>query len=150
MAGHAVGGGLALGLCCDLVLLGRESRYGCPFTTMGFTPGMGTTRLLELAFGPYVAAEMMFGGEMVRGSRFEHAALVNRVLPRAEVARHARKLAARIADRPRHVLALLKQSLGLPKRLAFEQALVSESQMHALCFANPQTRALIEERYEDP
>ena len=31
MAGHAIGGGLTLGLCCDMILLGEQSRYGCTF-----------------------------------------------------------------------------------------------------------------------
>src|ERR1051325_9999850 len=43
MEGHAVGGGLALGVCADIVLMANESRYGCTFMKMGFTPGMGTT-----------------------------------------------------------------------------------------------------------
>ncbi len=43
--GHAVGGGLVFGLACDMVVLARESRYGSNFMDLGFTPGMGTTRL---------------------------------------------------------------------------------------------------------
>ena len=42
-----IGGGFALGLCADVILLARESRYGCTFMNLGFTPGMGTTSLLE-------------------------------------------------------------------------------------------------------
>ena len=52
MAGHAIGGGLALGLCADIILLSRESRYGASFMNMGFTPGMGITKLLEHVMSP--------------------------------------------------------------------------------------------------
>ena len=31
MEGHAIGGGLALGLCADIAILAEESRYGCSF-----------------------------------------------------------------------------------------------------------------------
>src|SRR5262245_35078294 len=31
MEGHSVGGGLALGMCADIVLMAEESRYGCTF-----------------------------------------------------------------------------------------------------------------------
>ena len=46
-----------LGLACDVALVAEESRYGCSFMNMGFTPGMGTTRLLASAVGEHIAAE---------------------------------------------------------------------------------------------
>src|SRR5688500_18137264 len=36
--GHALGGGLAVALCADMVVMSSESRYGCTFMKMGFTP----------------------------------------------------------------------------------------------------------------
>jgi len=147
MAGHAVGGGLVLGLCCDVVLMARESRYGCSFMNMGFTPGMGTTRLLSLAVGEYVAAEMMYGGQFFRGRHFERCGGINYVLPRSDVEPKATELAQRIAEKPRHALELLKRSLSLSKRTAFETARTTESLMHEISFAHPETAALIEEQY---
>lgn len=149
MEGHAVGGGLVLGLACDVVLLGRESRYGCSFMNMGFTPGMGTTRLLQDAVGEHRAAEMMFGGQFFRGSHFEAASGINYVLPRHRVWPKAMSVASRIADKPRHALELLKRSLSLRKRLLFEEARTMESMMHEICFARPETAALIEENYAE-
>lgn len=61
--GHAVGGGLVMAVCCDMILLSRESRYGAVFMSMGFTPGMGCTTLLEECMGPFIASEMMFSGK---------------------------------------------------------------------------------------
>jgi polyketide biosynthesis enoyl-CoA hydratase PksI len=150
MEGHAVGGGLALGLACDLVLLARESRYGCTFMNLGFTPGMGTTRLLAEAVGPYLAAEMMYGGELLRGSRLEGRAVVNRVLPRAEILPRALELAARIAEKPRPALLALKRWLSLPRRRAFEETRTVEALLHELCFARPETAARIREAYVRP
>jgi polyketide biosynthesis enoyl-CoA hydratase PksI len=146
MAGHAVGGGLVFGLCCDIVLMARESRYGFNFMEMGFTPGMGTTRLVQAALGDPLAAEMMYGGQYFKGRRFERS-LVNYVLPRAEVERKAHAIAARFADKPRFALALLKRSLGLSRRRAFDEARTMESMMHEICFAHPETKARIEENY---
>lgn len=150
MAGHAVGGGLTLGLCCDIVLMAKESSYGCSFMNMGFTPGMGTTRLLQMAMGEFVAAEMMYGGQFFHGSHFEGRSNINHVLPSEKVQGRAVKIARRIADKPRHALELLKRSLSLPKRQAFEEARTTESFMHELCFSREETLALIQERYEEP
>ncbi|MFH1532641.1 MAG: polyketide synthase [Pseudomonadota bacterium] len=145
--GHAVGGGLALALCCDVLVLARESRYGCSFMNMGFTPGMGITRSLQHAVGPYVAAEMMFGGQFFKGSHFEQAAGINYVLPRDDVYPKALQLARRIAEKPRPALTALKRHLSLPRRQAFEETITAETFMHQLCFADPQTARRIQENY---
>lgn len=147
MSGHAVGGGLAFGLCCDMVFLARESRYGCSFMNMGFTPGMGTTRLVQLAVGEYRANEMMFGGQFVKGARLQSGAGVNEVLPRDRVLPRALSLARRIAEKPRHALELLKRYLSLPRRQAFEETRTVESFMHQVCFASPETARIIRENY---
>lgn len=147
MAGHAVGGGLVFGLACDVVLLGKESRYGANFMELGFTPGMGTTRLLQIAVGEHVAAEMMYGGQYFRGSHFEGKGSINYVLPKQKVESRARKVAQRFADKPRFALSLLKRSLALPRRKAFEEARAVESMMHEVCFSRPETRERIAENY---
>lgn len=147
MAGHAVGGGLVFGLSCDVVLLGKESNYGTNFMDMGFTPGMGTTRLIQLALGEHLAAEMMFGCQYFRGAHFDGRSHVNYVLAKAKVESKALKVARRMSDKPRFALELLKRSLVAPRRELFEQARTMESMMHEICFAHPETRARIAENY---
>jgi polyketide biosynthesis enoyl-CoA hydratase PksI len=77
MAGYGVGGGFALGIAADIVLLGKESRYCLNFLNMGFTPGMGTTVLFEHILSPALAHELMFTGEARLGRDFEGRSGVN-------------------------------------------------------------------------
>ncbi len=147
MEGHAVGGGLTFGLACDMVVMAQESRYGTNFMDLGFTPGMGTTRLLQFAMGEYVAAEMMYGCQYFKGRQLEGKAQINAIVPKAEVLAKARKIAARFTDKPRFAIEMLKRQLALPRRLAFEEARTSEALMHQVCFAAPETRERIRERY---
>jgi polyketide biosynthesis enoyl-CoA hydratase PksI len=147
MEGHAIGGGLALGLCADIVLIARESRYGCPFMNLGFTPGMGLTRLLEHVLSPAVAHEMLYSGEPFKGGHFEGRGGFNYVLPRAEVRARAFDVAQRIAEKPRVALLALKQTLALPKRQAFMSAHAAETLMHQITLAHPGLRRHIEEHY---
>jgi len=149
MEGHAIGGGLALGLSCDLVVLARESRYGASFMNMGFTPGMGSTRLLEWALSPALVAELLFTGATKRGRELEGRAGVNAVVPRAEVMARALDLAERIAEKPRSALTLLKRTLSLPRRRAFEESLTLESFMHQITLRDPATLAGIEEHHAE-
>ncbi len=134
MAGHAVGGGLCLGLCADMVLMARESRYGANFMDLGFTPGMGATALLEHALSPAVAHELLYTGELRRGDAFAGASGVNHVVPRAEVVPRAVDVALRIASKPRACVELLKRSLSLPRRRRYEAALTLETLMHTITF----------------
>jgi polyketide biosynthesis enoyl-CoA hydratase PksI len=143
MEGHAVGGGLTLGLCCDIVMMAEESRYGCSFMNMGFTPGMGTTRLLSLAVGDYIAAEMMLSGTFYRGKHFKGRTQINAILPRKELWAKAEQMAASIAEKPRFALELLKRDLSLHKRRLFEEARTNEVAMHQICFTQPETAARI-------
>jgi polyketide biosynthesis enoyl-CoA hydratase PksI len=135
MEGHAVGGGLALGLCADIILMAEESRYGCTFMKMGFTPGMGTTRFLEHAVSPAIAAEMLFTGKTFRGSELQGKCGVNYILPRAAVLPKALDLAADIAEKPRRSLTLLKQTLSRSRKKIYDSALEDESRMHRESFA---------------
>ncbi len=150
MEGHAVGGGLALGICCDMVIMARGSRYGCSFMNMGFTPGMAITRLLQLAVGDYLANEMMYAGEFIKGKHFEGRGNINYVLPRAQVYSKALSIARRIAEKPRFAIESLKRYLSLPRRQAFEETRTIESFMHQLCFSRPETLENIRENYARP
>ncbi len=139
MEGHATGGGLILGLSCDIVIMANESSYGCPFMNMGFTPGMGITGLLRYSMGEYLAAEMLFAGQYFRGSRFKERSLINYIEPKDKVFPKAIDIASRIAEKPRSALELLKRTLSLQRRKSFEEASTLESFMHEICFKDPKT-----------
>ncbi len=145
MEGHAIGGGLALGICADIVLIARESRYGCSFMNLGFTPGMATTRILEQLVSSAVAHEMLFTGQPLKGSHFEYRSGFNYILPRGEVMAKAMDLAARIAEKPRVPLLLLKSVLSMSKRALFEQARTVETLMHQISFQGTDVERLIQE-----
>lgn len=146
MAGHATGGGFALGLAADLVLIAAECRYGFTFMNLGFTPGMGSTALCEHTLSPAVAHELLYTGELRRGSDLATTG-INHVLPRAQVRPKALDLAARIAAKPRRSVEILKRTLSLPRRRAFEASITHESLMHQLTLAAPGLARQIEDDY---
>jgi 4-carboxy-3-alkylbut-2-enoyl-[acp] decarboxylase len=145
MQGHAIGGGLALGVCADLCVVARESRYCASFMNLGFTPGLGLTELLELYFGPALAHEMLLTGTAFRGSHFEGKTGFNYVLPRSQVLAKALDLAALLAEKPRLSLLSLKLSLSSRKRELFEAARTRECLMHQITFPLPDVERLIRE-----
>ncbi|MGB1275793.1 MAG: enoyl-CoA hydratase-related protein, partial [Nannocystaceae bacterium] len=104
---------------------------------------------LQRAVGEYLAAELMYGCQYMRGKQIGERGLINHVVAPERVEAKALSIARRIADKPRNALRLLKRSLSLPRKQAFEEARTVESMMHEICFAAPETRARIAENYRE-
>lgn len=149
MAGHAVGGGLLVGLWCDVAFLAEESLYGANFMALGFTPGMGSTIALEAAFGGSLAREMLYTGRLLKG-RDLGGPLARYVAPRAQVVSRAVVLAQEVATAPRAALVELKRALAEVRRAAAGPAVEREREAHRRLFAQPETARAIEERYPEP
>lgn len=77
MQGHAIGGGLGLGIVCDMRVANREARYGANFVRLGLHPGMATTYLLPRLMGVPRAVEFLLTGRIVSGAEAAEAGLVN-------------------------------------------------------------------------
>ncbi len=148
--GHAVGGGLVLALCSDMVVAARESRYGAVFMNLGFTPGMGATVLLQELVGPFTANEMMFTGKRFRGSELEgRGTHFNYILPRERVFPKARDIALQIGEKQLESVYLLKFALSARKKKLLVDARLQEELMHRVSFRFPETRQTINELYPD-
>lgn len=147
LEGHAVGGGLVVALCCDVLVAAEERRYSMNFTDMGFTPGAGSTSLLPLLAGHHFASEMLMTAKYYKGRDLKHRGFFNEVVPAREVVPAAMDLCRRMAVKPKHVLELLKETLAAPKRKAIHDAMAREALMHQRCFSHPESIARIEEAY---
>ncbi|MEW5814771.1 MAG: polyketide synthase [Spirochaetota bacterium] len=148
MEGHAVGGGLVMALCCDIVVAALESRYGVVFMSMGFTPGMGCTKLLEGLVGPFIAAEMMYTGKRFKGRELAAKSTnVNYILPKNQVLQKARDIALQMCEKNVKSLYLLKYALSAQKKKLLVDARVQEDFMHRISFSFPETKDTINKLY---
>jgi 4-carboxy-3-alkylbut-2-enoyl-[acp] decarboxylase len=149
LAGHAIGGGLLVGLWCDAVVLAEESLYGANFMALGFTPGMGATAAVPKAFGPFLGRRLLFTGQLMTGREIRDAGcpLSHTVHPCAEVRDRALAVAREMAEAPRAALVLLKQTIAARRQEALERALDAEQRCHAALFAGGQTFDEIASRY---
>lgn len=147
MEGHAIGGGLALGLCADVAVLAEESRYGCSFMNMGFTPGMGITKLMEHYMSPALAQEMQYTGKFYQGRDLIGKTNFNYILPKADVLDKANALAESMAEKPRKALSVLKRYQSMARRKLFEETYSIETMMHELTFNEEEILKIIKENY---
>ena len=143
MQGHAIGGGLVMGLYCDLVVMSRESVYSTNFMRYGFTPGMGGTFIVPHKLGQALGVEMLLTGSNYRGADLERRGVGFPVVPRTEVMDHALRLAENLAEKPRTSLTTLKRHLTEPVRTALPATISSEVAMHARTFHQPEVRERI-------
>lgn len=147
LEGHAVGGGFMLAVYCDVLVAAESSRYGVNFTGMGFTPGVGTVSLLPAVMGHHFASEMILTAKAYKGRELAGRGLFNRVVPKSEVRTVALDLARSMAEKPRHVLGMMKDALALPRRQALLGGMHQEHLMHEICFGRADTKAMIESTY---
>lgn len=127
--GDTLGGGLALMLACDLLVLASRSRHCANFMTLGITPGMGITHLLGSLLGSALAHELLYTGRSIRAEEFPSGS-VNAVVEQSDVRTRAESLAWSIASNDRDNLRLLKATLTLPRREALLRAMSMEALMH--------------------
>jgi polyketide biosynthesis enoyl-CoA hydratase PksI len=144
MQGHALGGGLVVGLYADALVLAEESLYSSNFMKYGFTPGMGATLVMPLKLGHALASEMMLTARNYYGGELRRRGVAFPVVARRDVIPTALQTAREIAEKPRASLALLKQRLNAQLVAALPEAVERELEMHAVSFALPEVRARIE------
>jgi 2-(1,2-epoxy-1,2-dihydrophenyl)acetyl-CoA isomerase len=129
--GTAAGGGMHLALACDLVVAAEESKFIEVFIRRGIAPDGGGAWLLARLVGIQKAKELFFFGDDVPAVEAYRLGLVNRVVPRAELAATVEALAARLASGPTKAIGMAKwltnRSLDVDRATAFlDEAMAQE------------------------
>ncbi len=134
--GHAVGGGLALALACDLRYAAEDARLSVNFARLGLHPGMASTLTLPRAIGAARALELFYTGRVVSGREAEGLGLVNRAVPREELLSTALETARTIAAGAPLVVRMLKRAVYQGLESAVAAAVEYESFCQAITFGS--------------
>jgi enoyl-CoA hydratase len=112
ISGLALGGGLELAACCDIIVAGESARFGLPEIKIGaFPAGGGTLRVTQLV-GPMLAKRLMMLGDPIDAAQALQWGLASFVAPDAELARDTTSLARRLSDSPALALQYLKLAIA--------------------------------------
>ncbi|MCU1391060.1 MAG: Enoyl-CoA hydratase/isomerase [Ilumatobacteraceae bacterium] len=111
--GFAVGGGMELVLCCDLVVAASNARFGLPEVKRGLMADFGGAFRTAVALPPNIAREMLLTGDDLSADRAERLGFVNVLAEPGRVLERALELAERIcANAPLAVRASLATVAG--------------------------------------
>lgn len=133
ITGHALGGGLELGLCTDLRVLGGTAKVGLPESTLGIIPGAGGTQRLTRLIGPSNTKRLIFSGRVITASEALQFGIAS------DVSEAPYEAALTWLD---SVLGNSPLSIALAKRaIAFhgdlERGLDYERTLYEVCLASP-------------
>ncbi len=141
--GPCLGGGLQLALCCDLRVAAEDATFGLSAVSHGIIPGLAAYRLPRfIGMGP--AREMMLLGETWSAARASEHALVDRVVPGAELESCAHALALRLAEAPRAALAATRDLVLGCFDLTLAEFLEKYVAAQRRCRADVETRAKLD------
>lgn len=108
--GACIAGGLMLAWVCDLIVAADDAFFADPVVRMGI-PGVEYFAHPWM-LGPRAAKELLFTGDRFDARRAYELGMVNRVVPRDQLAPETRAIAGRIAEMPRFGLALTKRAVN--------------------------------------
>jgi enoyl-CoA hydratase/carnithine racemase len=106
--GFALGGGMELVLCCDIVIANQYAKLGLPEIKLGLIPGGGGTQRSVAKLGRNRANFLLMTGAIVPASEFVAAGLVNEIVDVDRLMPRALELAEMIAAEPAAAIEGLK------------------------------------------
>jgi len=122
--GYALGGGLELVLCCDLVVASSTATFGLPEVKRGLMPDFGGAFRVSRVVPVNVAREMLLTGDPLSAERAERLGFVNAITEPGSALAGALDLAERIcANAPlavREALAVVNAEVNGDERDRWE------------------------------
>jgi enoyl-CoA hydratase/carnithine racemase len=146
--GPAVGGGLAVAACCDLVYATPDARFGAPVArTLGNCVSPATTARMRAALGRALATELLLTGRLATAEEAVAAGFVRAIVEPADLDDVVADLLARVSRCAPLSLAAAKE---LGRRLDDQASAVEQDDIYARVYGSADfaegVRAFLEHR----
>ena len=148
--GFALGGGLELALCADIIVAGEGARLGLPEVKLGILPGGGGTQKLARLVGSKRAMLLLMTGKMFSATEALAMGVISEVAPTGQALPRALEIAAEIAAMPPIAVMQIKEIVNAGLNAPLDTALMLERKALLLQFATSDQkegmRAFLEKR----
>jgi enoyl-CoA hydratase/carnithine racemase len=138
--GHALGGGLELALCADIILAARGVKVGNPEPKLGIMPGGGATQRLVRSLGWHRAMRLLLTADAIPAETAEAWGLVAEVCDAADLPARTLAVAETIAALPPVALAAIKRAARAGAALPLEEGLALEKEAFVEVFSTADAR----------
>jgi enoyl-CoA hydratase/carnithine racemase len=148
--GFALGGGLELALCADIIVAGEGARLGLPEVKIGILPGGGGTQKLARLVGRQRAMLLLMTGKMFSAAEAFSMGVISELAATGQALPRAIEIAREIAGMPPIAVMQIKEIVNAGLNAPLETALMLERKALLLQFATSDQkegmRAFLEKR----
>ncbi|MFC7440000.1 enoyl-CoA hydratase-related protein [Laceyella putida] len=109
--GFALGGGMELAMCGDILLASANARFGQPEINLGVIPGYGGTQRLSRLVGRQMAKYLCMTGEMLSADEAVRCGIVQKVVPQEALLEEAKRLAETLVKKAPIALKYIKKAI---------------------------------------
>ena len=120
--GAVMGGGMGLLAACDLAIAADDARFGTPEADLGIFPYMALAPLVRCV-GRRAALELFFTARKIDAAEARAIGLLNRVVPRAELAKAVSELLSTLCEKSPTALRLGRRAFYATQDLPYEDQL---------------------------
>jgi enoyl-CoA hydratase/carnithine racemase len=148
--GFALGGGLELALCADIIVASESAKLGLPEGKVGILPGGGGTQKLARLVGRHRAMLLIMTGKMFGAAEALGMGVVSEVTPAGQALARAIEIARDISAMPAISIMQIKEIINAGLNAPLDTALMLERKAFQLQFATRDQkegmRAFLEKR----
>lgn len=129
--GVAAGAGLGFALAADYRVVADTASFNTSFAGVALTADSGVSWTLPRVIGPGRAADLLLFPRNLSAQDAYDLGLANKVVPAAELAAEAAKVARALAEGPTLAYAALKESLAYAAAHTLDEALDKEDELQS-------------------
>ena len=148
--GFALGAGLELAMCADIIVAGEGAKLGQPEVKVGILPGAGGTQKLARLVGSKRAMLLLMTGRMFSAAEAFNMGVVSEVAPTGQALARALEIAREIAAMSPISIMQIKEIVNAGLNAPLDTALMLERKAFQLQFATSDQkegmRAFMEKR----
>ena len=148
--GFALGGGLELALCADIIVAGEGAKLGLPEVKLGILAGGGGTQKLARLIGSKRAMLLLLTGRIFGAAEAQAMGVVSETTPVGQALKRAIEIASEIAAQPPIAVMQIKEIVNAGLNAPLDTALMLERKALQLQFTTRDQkegmRAFLEKR----